>query len=151
MPPVESAPNPSPFKQIPIMCGLLSPGPRRPTEKTLAISQRSRVQTGRKDPAFRGSNAAHNPLSHCFTILYQQPGIQALQVLNSSKEWIDAPPIEGTLVINFSMCDELARCTNDYFTSTVHRAINCSGVQRYSIPLFFGTDYDVRLQVRGVL
>ncbi|KAJ7162866.1 Clavaminate synthase-like protein [Mycena filopes] len=80
----------------------------------------------------------------CFTILYQQPGIQALQVLNASKEWIDAPAIEGTLVINLG--DELARWTNDVFTSTVHRAINRSGVRRYSIPLFFGTDYDVRLE-----
>ncbi|CAK5284499.1 unnamed protein product, partial [Mycena citricolor] len=82
----------------------------------------------------------------CFTILWQEPGIQALQVLNSSKEWIDAPPLEGTLVINLG--DELARWTNDVFTSTVHRAINRSGVRRYSIPLFFGTDYDVRLVVR---
>ncbi|KAF7365652.1 Clavaminate synthase-like protein [Mycena venus] len=80
----------------------------------------------------------------CFTILWQQPGIQALQVLNSSKEWIDAPSIEGTLVINLG--DEFARWTNDVFTSTVHRAINRSGVRRYSIPLFFGTDYDVRLE-----
>ncbi|KAF7309246.1 Fe2OG dioxygenase domain-containing protein [Mycena indigotica] len=80
----------------------------------------------------------------CFTILYQQPGIQALQVLNSRKQWIDAPPIEGTLVINLG--DELARWTNDVFTSTVHRAINRSGVERFSIPLFFGTDYDVRLE-----
>ena len=33
------------------------------------------------------------------------------------------------------------------FKSTVHRAINRSGVERYSIPLFFGTDYDVKLEV----
>lgn len=38
--------------------------------------------------------------------------------------------------------------TDDVFKSTVHRAINRSGVRRYSIPLFFGTDYDVRLEVR---
>ncbi|KAJ7660451.1 hypothetical protein B0H17DRAFT_1095410 [Mycena rosella] len=80
----------------------------------------------------------------CFTILWQEPGIPALQVLNSSKEWIDAPPTEGTLVINLG--DELARWTNDVFKSTVHRAINRSGVRRYSIPLFFGTDYDVKLE-----
>jgi isopenicillin N synthase-like dioxygenase len=40
-------------------------------------------------------------LLQCFTILWQQPGIQALQVLNSSKEWINAPAIEGTLVIKW--------------------------------------------------
>jgi isopenicillin N synthase-like dioxygenase len=37
----------------------------------------------------------------CFTILWQQPGIQALQVLNTSGEWIDAPSIPGTLVIKY--------------------------------------------------
>lgn len=39
--------------------------------------------------------------------------------------------------------------TDDVFKSTVHRAINRSGVRRYSIPLFFGTDYDVKLEVRS--
>ena len=33
------------------------------------------------------------------------------------------------------------------FKSTVHRAVNRSGVERYSMPLFFGTDYDVELVV----
>jgi len=36
---------------------------------------------------------------------------------------------------------------DDVFKSTVHRAINRSGVERYSMPLFFGTDYDVKLVV----
>ncbi|GLB38567.1 putative iron ascorbate-dependent oxidoreductase family protein [Lyophyllum shimeji] len=80
----------------------------------------------------------------CFTILWQEPGIQALQVLNPEKQWINAPPIPGTLVINLG--DQFARWTNDIFKSTVHRAVNRSGVRRYSIPLFFGTDYDVKLE-----
>ncbi|KAH0586038.1 putative iron/ascorbate oxidoreductase [Termitomyces sp. J132] len=80
----------------------------------------------------------------CFTILWQEPNIQALQVLNSEKQWVSAPPIPGTLVINLG--DQFARWTNDIFKSTVHRAVNRSGVHRYSIPLFFGTDYNVRLE-----
>ena len=43
----------------------------------------------------------------CFTILWQQPGIQALQVRNTREEWVDAPPIPGTLVIKcvmYSLC-----------------------------------------------
>ncbi|KAG2009783.1 2OG-Fe(II) oxygenase [Coprinopsis cinerea AmutBmut pab1-1] len=79
-----------------------------------------------------------------FTILWQQPGIQALQVLNSSNEWVNAPPIPGTLVINIG--DELARMTNGIFKSTVHRAVNRSGVERYSIPLFFGIDFNTPLE-----
>ncbi|KAF7767976.1 hypothetical protein Agabi119p4_7219 [Agaricus bisporus var. burnettii] len=79
----------------------------------------------------------------CFTILWQEPGIQALQVLNAEHQWVNAPPIPGTLVINLG--DQFARWTNGIFKSTVHRAINRSGVRRYSIPLFFGTDYNVRL------
>ncbi|KAK7689939.1 hypothetical protein QCA50_006579 [Cerrena zonata] len=46
----------------------------------------------------------------CFTILWQEPGIQALQVLNAQKQWIDAPPIPGTLVVNLG--DQFARWTS---------------------------------------
>ncbi|KAH9972006.1 2OG-Fe-II oxygenase [Lactifluus volemus] len=99
-------------------------------------------QTGPIDERVIGIGA-HTDFE-CFTILWQQPGIQALQVLNTHGEWIDAPSIPGTLVINLG--DQFARWTNDVFKSTVHRAANRSGAERYSIPLFFGTDYDVLLE-----
>jgi len=79
----------------------------------------------------------------CFTILWQDD-VQALQVQNANGKWVHAPPIPGTLVVNLG--DQFARWTNDVFTSTLHRAINRSGKERYSIPLFFGTDYDVPLE-----
>ncbi|KIN99678.1 hypothetical protein M404DRAFT_779875 [Pisolithus tinctorius Marx 270] len=100
-------------------------------------------QTGSDDDRIVGFGA-HTDFQ-CFTILWQEPGIQALQVLNSeSRQWINAPPIPGTLVVNIA--DQLARWTNDVFRSTVHRAINRSGVRRHSIPLFFGTDYHVQIE-----
>ena len=40
-------------------------------------------------------------MDQCFTILWQQPGIQALQVLNLDKRWVNAPPIPGSLVIKY--------------------------------------------------
>ncbi|KAL4069974.1 hypothetical protein V8B97DRAFT_569991 [Scleroderma yunnanense] len=80
----------------------------------------------------------------CFTILWQQDNVPALQVMNTNGNWIDAVPIPGTLVLNLG--DQFARWTNDVFKSTVHRAINATGKKRYSIPLFFGTDYDVKLE-----
>ncbi|KAI6156063.1 hypothetical protein EDD17DRAFT_1764696 [Pisolithus thermaeus] len=99
-------------------------------------------QTGPEDDRIIGIGA-HSDFE-CFTILWQEPGVQALQVLNSEKKWINAPPIPGTLVINIS--DLLSRWTNDIFRSTVHRVINRSGVHRYSIPLFFGTNTDVEVE-----
>lgn len=99
-------------------------------------------QTGSPDDRVIGIGA-HTDWE-CFTILWQEPGIQALQVLNTDKQWIDAPPIPGTLVINLG--DQFARWTNDVFKSTIHRVVNRSGVCRYSIPLFFGTDYNVMVE-----
>lgn len=75
----------------------------------------------------------------CFTILNQN-GDSALQVLNAAGVWVEAPPIPDTFVINVG--DMMARWTNDLFCSTLHRVINRSGKERYSIPLFFGPDYD---------
>lgn len=80
----------------------------------------------------------------CFTILAQKEGISALQVLNASGEWIAADPIPGCFVVNIG--DQMARWTNDLFASTVHRAINRSGKERYSIPFFFGPNYDTVLE-----
>ena len=71
----------------------------------------------------------------CFTILCTSD-VPALQVLNTDGVWIEAPPIEGAFIVNVG--DLMARWTNDYFQSTVHRAINLSGRRRYSIPFFYG-------------
>jgi isopenicillin N synthase-like dioxygenase len=98
-------------------------------------------QTGTVDDRIVGIGA-HTDFE-CFTILWQQDGIPALQALNADNKWVDVAPIPGTLVINLG--DQLARWTNDVFKSTKHRAVNRSGTRRYSIPLFFGTDYDVEL------
>jgi len=73
----------------------------------------------------------------CFTMLCTDD-VAALQVLNSAGEWIQAPPLPGCFIVNVG--DLMARWTNDYFASTLHRAINTSGRQRYSIPFFFGPD-----------
>ena len=41
-------------------------------------------------------------------------GVQALQVLNRSGKWIDAPPIEGTFVINIA--DAMMRASSAYLS-----------------------------------
>lgn len=81
----------------------------------------------------------------CFTILCQDKEIQALQVRNKRGEWIDAPPLEGSFVVNIG--DLMARWTNDRFASTLHRVANFSGKKRYSIPFFIGANPDAVIEV----
>ncbi len=71
-----------------------------------------------------------------------------LQVRNRAGEWIAAPPVPGTLVCNIG--DLLQRWTNDRFVSTVHRVINRSGHERYSIPVFFDPNTDAVVDPRDL-
>ncbi|MGB1722626.1 MAG: 2OG-Fe(II) oxygenase family protein, partial [Paracoccaceae bacterium] len=57
-----------------------------------------------------------------------------LQVRNLAGDWIEAPPVQGTLVCNIG--DLLERWTGGRLTSTVHRVINRNPTNRYSIPIF---------------
>nr|MBF0682350.1 2OG-Fe(II) oxygenase [Pseudomonas sp.] len=69
----------------------------------------------------------------CITLLHQdQAG--GLQVQNVRGEWIDAPPMEGTFVVNIG--DMMARWSNDRYKSTPHQVISPLGVDRYSMPFF---------------
>jgi len=71
-----------------------------------------------------------------------------LQVRTRKGQWIEAPPIPGTLVCNIG--DLLQRWTNDRFVSTVHRVINRSGNKRYSIPVFFDPSADALIDPRAL-
>jgi isopenicillin N synthase-like dioxygenase len=78
----------------------------------------------------------------CFTILNQDP-VGGLQALNSASEWIDAPSIEGSFLINVG--DMLERWSNGLFVSTVHRVINRSEKHRYSTVFFAAPNYDTEV------
>ncbi|KAG0650736.1 2-oxoglutarate-Fe(II) type oxidoreductase hxnY, partial [Hyphodiscus hymeniophilus] len=79
----------------------------------------------------------------CFTIVNQDMS-GGLEVLGKSGNWIKAKPVPNSLVINIADC--FMRQTNDFFVSTVHRVINKSGNERYSIPFFFGLDRKMLLE-----
>lgn len=75
----------------------------------------------------------------CITLLYQDDS-GGLQVRNRAGKWIDAPPIEGSFVINIG--DMMARWSNDRYCSTPHRVINPEGKERYSSPFFVEPNFD---------
>ncbi|MFP6741431.1 MAG: 2-oxoglutarate and iron-dependent oxygenase domain-containing protein [Alphaproteobacteria bacterium] len=75
----------------------------------------------------------------CFTILWQDD-VGGLQVGNRDGDWVEATPIPGTFIINVG--DMMMRWSNDQFVSTPHRVINSTTHERYSMPFFFGANYD---------
>jgi isopenicillin N synthase-like dioxygenase len=80
----------------------------------------------------------------CLTIVSQDP-VGGLQVRNSAKKWIDAPYLPGSFIVNIG--DMMERWTNGVFASTLHRVINTSGKDRYSLPYFFDPDFNADLTV----
>ena len=72
------------------------------------------------------------------TLLLQDP-IGGLELRKRDGEWVSAPYVPGTLVINIG--DLFQRWTNDIYASNQHRVVNRTGKERYSIPMFFNLDY----------
>jgi len=78
----------------------------------------------------------------CFTILTQD-SVGGLEVQNASGAWVAAPPIDGTFVVNIG--EMLQRWTNDVFRATPHRVRGVTGLERFSVPFFFATNYDTEI------
>ena len=77
-----------------------------------------------------------------FLLTDDVPGLEILQKANGSEEgkWLAIEPRPGAFIVNLG--DMLARWTNDLYASTVHRVVNRTGQQRFSIPFFFEPNFD---------
>ncbi|KAF9895267.1 hypothetical protein FE257_000169 [Aspergillus nanangensis] len=73
--------------------------------------------------------------------LLLQDEVDGLQVLDMpTGQWLDVQPVPGAYVINLG--NLFMRMANDKYKSNIHRVINKSGRERYSIPFFFSGNPD---------
>ena len=77
------------------------------------------------------------------TVLYQDPS-GGLELMMPDGEWVSAPYIPETFVINLGQL--MARWTNDVYRATPHRVINRRSHDRYSIPFFLNPNHDAQVQ-----
>lgn len=74
-----------------------------------------------------------------FVTLLAQDGVEGLQAQHRNGTWLDVPPREGTLAVNFGKL--LSRWTGGRIQATVHRVIGRNR-QRHSIPFFYEPSVD---------
>ncbi|MBW4053104.1 MAG: isopenicillin N synthase family oxygenase [Proteobacteria bacterium] len=69
-----------------------------------------------------------------FVTLLVQDGVSGLQARARGAVWVDVPPLEGTLVVNFGQV--LEQWSAGRIRATEHRVLG-SGCERFSIPFFY--------------
>lgn len=69
-----------------------------------------------------------------FVTLLAQDGVGGLQARARDGRWLDVPPVEGTLVVNFGQV--LEQWSAGRIRATEHRVLG-SDVERFSIPFFY--------------
>ncbi|MET2833077.1 isopenicillin N synthase family dioxygenase [Mesorhizobium shangrilense] len=73
-----------------------------------------------------------------------QDDVGGLQVMNRDRIWVEGMPIYGTFIINIG--DLIQRLTNDVYLANMHRVVNTSGRERYSIPFFIDADFNASIE-----
>ncbi|MCZ6520076.1 MAG: hypothetical protein O6848_01090, partial [Bacteroidetes bacterium] len=79
-------------------------------------------------------------IDYGFLTILAQDKVGGLEVKNSANEWISAPYIPGTFIINIGHM--MQRWTNDFYKATLHRVKTKGNKDRYSFPFFYEPNFD---------
>ena len=79
-----------------------------------------------------------------FLTILKQDDLGGLEVQSPDGEWLPAPPVPGTFVINIG--DMLELWTWGKLRATLHRVRNTASVDRLSFPFFFDPGWDKTLE-----
>lgn len=110
------------------------------SQSDLAKVKRDDVWIMRQGKRYYVCGTAHVD-SGLLTLLAQN-GVEGLQARDMDGQWIDVPPHEGTLVINFGKMLEF--WTGGRIKATEHRIIG-DGRERFSIPFFYEPRVDAEI------
>ncbi|KAL8951097.1 MAG: hypothetical protein Q9222_002901 [Ikaeria aurantiellina] len=81
--------------------------------------------------------------SGVLTLLHQD-STGGLEVLSPEGQWISAPYVPGSLVVNIG--DLMAKVSGGRFRATYHRVRSSPGKERYSVPFFFEPGVNCRIR-----
>ena len=110
--------------------------PVRPPESFEGVSAADAWTDHRGEPHYLLARAH---VDTGFMTLLAQDGVDGLQAQHLDGTWIDVPPEEATLAVNFGKV--LERWTAGAIRATVHRVLG-SGRERCSIPFFYEARVD---------
>ena len=120
------------------------------TLRLLHYPARSAAELGRADPAVwvehQGERRHLTGAPHTdsgFLTLLAQDGAAGLQARSRDGAWVDVPPVEGSLAVNFGQV--LERWSAGRIRATEHRVIGGAS-ERFSIPFFYEARADAGIR-----
>ena len=99
------------------------------------------VYEGKKDDGVGEGIGPH--CDYGFITILDQDESGGPEVLNAANEWVPAPHIPGTYLVNLGRVTQVL--TNDLYRATQHR-VRAAKRARYSAPFFFNPAFDAMVE-----